>query len=799
MAHTSGSASSLIRYEPLKNGTPRAEPKSFGRLFVVWCASVICGGITPGQTVFTPLLADAGLFASVCSEELSTGSVSSASTLAPPRCDKQDILIASIFSSLNLISLIGLLPAGIVYDALGARKVSIIGTFLLASGLLVLAAVLALAPQLPTATQMAFFASAVICVDAGSLMQNFGFYGLLFHLPGWQALVIGLSIGCTSVAAVVPVVLSELMEATGISLGPALCGYSLVVCSSAATLALTVPRQPEFFAQAQRVLGIPVPQLDASLGRLRKSLRAAWRVLRVRPGEHFLVYAALVLGNFAVMVYASLAVSFGSALFGDKEEGRSLGKFYAGALAWIGMFVAPLCGVVIDFAGLPTFFGCIAIGSGVVAFFCGEATWGAQATAAIAAAFFAGTFVLIPTKYVVLFSPPQRFGTVQGLFIVLQFVILLPSFGAAFAIFLTGPEASLLTKYIRFTQICGVLSAVYWVAYLVRWLQRPEPGIILLEEDEREIAARFGVRSVASAQEVLGLTRKELLSMLASQDLLVQRQLQELAQSESAITRYAELCRRTAESITETSTSEEGDLGIGLPYPLEKGAAIVAGTPEEAYTVIVRSFNGTATERGEPYAEWMLESLDRFDPRRVKFLEDFYAIQAHAAHRFGRVMVAKATDGTVEAACICYPPEVVGDGEPLPIFGERWLYGVHKSGRRLMDSFGIMDTTVFSRLAALQEFELPERHRGLGRHWYVGGLAVAPGCRGRKRGTHLLKLLASWADRDAVACYLECGEVNVPFYEKCGFKCIWSATTSQGGSPYSLYGMFRPASSETPG
>ena len=144
-------------YQPLNNGAPRAEWASFARLFAVWCASVICGGITPGQTVFTPLFADAGLFANVCAKTHGSDS-------EVVRCDQQDILIASVFNGLQLVSLMGLLPAGIFFDSLGGRRVSILGTFTLAGGLLFLVALLAFAGRLTTSAQSTLFILAVILV-----------------------------------------------------------------------------------------------------------------------------------------------------------------------------------------------------------------------------------------------------------------------------------------------------------------------------------------------------------------------------------------------------------------------------------------------------------------------------------------------------------------------------------------------------------------------------------------------------------------------------------------------------------
>ena len=93
----------------------------------------------------------------------------------------------------------------------------------------------------------------------------------------------------------------------------------------------------------------------------------------------------------------------------------------------------------------------------------------------------------------------------------------------------------------------------------------------------------------------------------------------------------------------------------------------------------------------------------------------------------------------------------------------------------------------------MDQLDLPERQRSIGRHWYVNYLAVAPDCRLQQLGKSLLKVVATWAGQEHVACYLECGRVNVPFYEKCGYKVLWSDTASQGGSHYTIYGMLRPA------
>ena len=73
--------------------------------------------------------------------------------------------------------------------------------------------------------------------------------------------------------------------------------------------------------------------------------------------------------------------------------------------------------------------------------------------------------------------------------------------------------------------------------------------------------------------------------------------------------------------------------------------------------------------------------------------------------------------------------------------------------------------------------------------WYIGVLGTHPQHQGKGAARRLLDIVAEWASRDNADCYLECSQVNVPFYEKCGYKTIWRSDIVVDGTGTVLFGM----------
>ena len=147
------------------------------------------------------------------------------------------------------------------------------------------------------------------------------------------------------------------------------------------------------------------------------------------------------------------------------------------------------------------------------------------------------------TKYIVDFAPPHRFGAVQGVFTALVMLVLIPlSILYSVGIAANGfPGAG---RYVVPARSIGSVALVGWALYTARMVLRPMPAVSLLPEDENALMKPFGLETVAQGEEVLGLSRKELLCSLGSSNVLEQRRLLELFRSEQAQARYLALGRK---------------------------------------------------------------------------------------------------------------------------------------------------------------------------------------------------------------------------------------------------------------
>jgi GNAT superfamily N-acetyltransferase len=69
-------------------------------------------------------------------------------------------------------------------------------------------------------------------------------------------------------------------------------------------------------------------------------------------------------------------------------------------------------------------------------------------------------------------------------------------------------------------------------------------------------------------------------------------------------------------------------------------------------------------------------------------------------------------------------------------------------------------------------------------HYYLLGLGVEPDLQGRGIGTQMMAPVLAMCDRDGVPAYLESSkEINVPLYERNGFKVTERFQVPNGGPP----------------
>ncbi len=133
-------------------GQGATSPRSAARLFIFYVVGCLCGGLIPGQAIFTKLFADAGLFSDLCAD------------VASP-CEAQYNTMAQVMVALAGFISAALLPAGVLFDLVGGRVASAAGCVILVCGILALCALLTFGGGQYEAT---IFTLAILLCDLGS-------------------------------------------------------------------------------------------------------------------------------------------------------------------------------------------------------------------------------------------------------------------------------------------------------------------------------------------------------------------------------------------------------------------------------------------------------------------------------------------------------------------------------------------------------------------------------------------------------------------------------------------------------
>ncbi|CAD7940974.1 unnamed protein product [Amoebophrya sp. A120] len=587
------SSSSIVKSKSSAAPPPSPSCASWIRLLVAWVCSVLCGGLIPGQALFTQKFAEAGVYRSVCNfpithteltlhdgkivaeevrvergeDELHPTLRPLAIPLSPQvvlpgednspssgsdderTCDGQFLALATTFSVLQCVAVTALLPAGICFDTIGGRATAVLGALLLVCGLLVLSLVMFFRDDTAEGAWMDFilFPMGLLLTDFGSWINNYGLFGFLFHVPGYNGLLLSLSNSCSYIAAFLPVFLQDsVMTTYGISFPHALLGYSLPVGVSALLLGLVVPSQREYYAEAERALGMPIARPRVSFLKLWTSTKQAWELLtrpQYWPRHRQLLFATL-LGNIGSFVYISMPQPYAAALFNfpAQHQDPHLGSFIVTNLAVIGLVASPVVGVVLDFKhGLESMIYLTVVSLLLIAGLCSVAHWDAQRVVVRAVNLLQISLTTILMRYILYYTPANRVGVVSGSFLTLLGAAAVPCIVAMN--FLCTTIMPKVLKYVVFadygspldkydfnvwqfalpTTLASAISAVAFLAFL-RDLQLPDQPP-LLPEDELEISRRFAVGTVDDAAFVLDLDRNEFLRLCVSQDVLHMKEL----------------------------------------------------------------------------------------------------------------------------------------------------------------------------------------------------------------------------------------------------------------------------------
>lgn len=532
------------------------------RLVLIFLASVLAGGITPGMNLFIPLFAESGFLAEACGGQT-------------PPCKDQTLLISNLFLMCGAVSTAGFLPAGLLFDMVGGRACGVLGAILVGAGSFVLAFSI-------SSSSSFLLVVSIMLMDLSSLINAYAFNALMWHMPDSMGILFGIGGGSAQTAALLPVTFQWAIHNFGLSLYSCLMIYGCLSMFAACLLFVVVPSQKEFFARAHFVLGIPVTAPEHTFKSVKDSFRMGWRVLSYVKREVVPFWCAQGAISGVSMPYMMTLVAFGTALFGDKNEANSLAVFQSQLTVLFSIVGGIGSGTIIDWASLGTMAGVLCGCVVTVLILSPTASWYAQLVCTCVITFLNVAIMSMGLRFVAFFCPSHRFGMVSGLFSGASMVFALTGsmFWSILSALLSGVNA-----YTVPTFMCGIVGLLAWAVLASKWSSLPMPTTVLLEGDEEELMNdNFGLKTFEDAEEVLQISRKEILRLLASQDMSERRILIEKMKDEDVQVRWALRAYRQGYEIPDMDTTSymmlvAADLERSLTDFFSCGVAAPAKTP----------------------------------------------------------------------------------------------------------------------------------------------------------------------------------------------------------------------------
>mmetsp|Transcript_8671 Transcript_8671/g.19074 ORF Transcript_8671/g.19074 Transcript_8671/m.19074 type:complete len:813 (-) Transcript_8671:43-2481(-) len=522
------------------------------RFWVLWCLCSCASGVLPGASMFIKLFEEAGVYSSICppphghepgrhEAKLLASSAAKHGTAGATRalreepeepeaeeqradeadgsvgCKESYLAMTAVMQGGMSLALIFLAPIGLWFDRWGARYCGAVGAAICALGAAFLwLSVLGAARGYDSITSSGFFLGVVIS-DFGAMMNSYSFMGLIWHFPGRQALILSLISATYQVSAFLPIIVKLIMDRTGVALYWIMAAYSVICAGVALACLVLVPSIGEYYAEAKRVLGMPLPRPPSELKPMLQ-FRRAFAVLARDPWDHCSSAIALALAMGLPSFYSALAAPYGEQLFGSQEDGTRLAELYTAVNGMVGLIAAPFCGAIADCLGLNIFVVVLSLVVGVATWFSAIADWKAQTITCLALVLFSSLFNLYIQRYLLMYSPPNRIGTVQGLYMIFAIMASMPETIGGIACVDMLPEGP--AAYQIPLRAMGCLGTLVLALYSCYFWRNPPPDCpVLLEDDEIELSRAFGCGNLDEVQEVMGISsRKELVKKLASTD-----------------------------------------------------------------------------------------------------------------------------------------------------------------------------------------------------------------------------------------------------------------------------------------
>lgn len=610
----------LLKSEDVEKAEPdeapekEEKPMPWGRFAGLWICCSLAAGVLPGQSLFAEMFANAGVYSSSCED-------------GKPGCTDQFLVLTSIFGVGQSIAYGFSAPIGLLYDRWGAMITGTVGALICAIGmLLVSGSVMGAAAGYDSTTSYLFLVGTLTC-DFGSLLNSFSFMGLIWHFPGKQTRVIALINATYQASAMLPILIEAGMRNYGLSLSSIMLGWTVVTFITVYFCWVLIPTQAEYYEQAKKVLGMPLPKPPTEM-RVKEMLWRAVEVLQQNQKEHLVSACALATGLAMPGFYSSLAAPYGEALFGHKADGEKLAQINVTCTTIVGLAFGPFVGTFADAFGLEALiviFGFLmAVAAGSMPF----ANWPLQVVCAVALVLYMALWAIFISRYLLLYSPPNRIGATQGVYSLGVVMIGLPwqmlGIGAT-SVLPKGPDAYRIPMWVFAAM--GIMAMSLYACF---YRKNPPPEVPpLLPEDEAELAKGFGCGNLDEVCEVTNTkTKGELVRKLASSN---PEDMQSLIKSIDTQKMMEMMARRPVEDIADMM--EENDGGDEEPEEEEETSAPAAAEEAPPASVSAAPAEAAGESPIRTRSRYLAEKVNAGDKEAVRHyllnepVEDMWNIQ----------------------------------------------------------------------------------------------------------------------------------------------------------------------------
>jgi len=258
-----------------------------------------------------------------------------------------------------------------------------------------------------------------VVADLGGILASFAAFGWLWHYPGAQAFIIGLSNATNQVSGMLGLSFAALGRA-GYMIADAMCVLAAAVAFAGILLLFFVPPVKDTMREAGRVLATNPAALNqgsvwlcAPYWFIKLKYKNMAGVLMLFPRMNFTMcaYNSCFLACFLSFT-SSMASTY--AVWFDKSDGVMLQNVFAAALGSFGLVINPVVGLIMDRTSFELIFKVNVAVMYVFAAAMAIPTVPAQVVAILALCIGFGIYPTIYMKYSMLFAPMEHYGSMIG-------------------------------------------------------------------------------------------------------------------------------------------------------------------------------------------------------------------------------------------------------------------------------------------------------------------------------------------------------------------------------------------------